>query len=99
MRQITLRVPDEVASDLKREAAREGRSVNSLAIHVLRSAFDPEYSGDGVERTRERLRRAGLLMELKPYRGERPSDEEFARARREAGKGKPLSDYISEDRG
>lgn len=99
MKQITLRVPDELAADLKRVAGEEDRSVNALAVHVLQSAVDPEYSENGAERTRERLRRAGLLMELEPYDLEQPSDEEFEAARRRAGTGKPLSDYISEGRG
>lgn len=105
MSQITLRVSDEVAADLKAAARAEGKSLNAWATHVLQSATDPTYGGDEGQRVRERLARAGLLVsrdELLAAMGPsrpRPSPEEFARARAEAGRGKLLSDIISEDRG
>jgi hypothetical protein len=64
---------------------------------VLIAAVDPENTSDEVERVRERLRRAGLLA--KPTRmATRPDPEAVAAARRRAGKGKPLSEIISEER-
>ena len=99
MAQLTLRISTELASDLKREAARRGESVNALATHALRALVDPDTQDDALERTRERLRRAGLLDEPAPYDGPVVSDEEFDRARDEAARGRPLSDYVSDGRG
>ena len=98
MAQLTLRLPDVLADDLRRVAAQRGQSVNAWATAVLRAAVDPDLSGDEAERTRERLRRAGLLIEVDAYRGRRPDAAAAARARRAAGRGKSLSDYVAEDR-
>ena len=99
MAQLTLRIADELAGQLKQEAARRGESVNALATHALRALVDPDLHDDALERTRERLRRAGLLEEPAPYHGRIVSDGEFERARAEAAGGRPLSDYVSEGRG
>ena len=99
MAQLTLRISTELAADLKREAARRGESVNALATHALRALVDPDTQDDALERTRERLRRAGLLDEPAPYEGPVVSDEEFERARADAAGGRPLSGYISDGRG
>lgn len=98
MKQVTLRIPESLAKDLTAAAAGRNESVNAYATGVLSAAVDPEYAADGIEATRERLRRAGILAEWPPYSGPVPTDEEIERAREEAGKGKPLSDYIVEDR-
>lgn len=100
MRQLTLRVPDQLADDLKAAAGREERSVNALAVEVLTAAVDPDAAGDEFERHRERLRRAGLLLEWEPDRtGAPPSEEETARSRAAMGRGRMLSDLVSEGRG
>jgi predicted transcriptional regulator len=99
MAQLTLRIADQLASDLKREAARRGESVNVLATHALQALVDPELQDDALERIRERLRRAGLLEEPPPYVGRIVTDEEFEHARAAAAGGRPLSDYVSEGRG
>jgi len=100
MRQLTLRMPDQLADDLKAAAGREERSVNALAVEVLTAAVDPEAAGDEFERHRERLRRAGLLLEWEPDRTVAPpSEEEIARARAAMGGGPMLSDLVSEGRG
>jgi hypothetical protein len=99
MAQLTLRISHDLAEDLKREATRRGESVNALATHALRALVDPESHGDAFERTRERLRRAGVLEEPGPYAGSIVGDEEFERARAEAGRGRPLSEFVSEGRG
>jgi hypothetical protein len=99
MAQITLRVPDELADRLRAAAAAENRSVNEFMTRLAEAATDPDMAGDEWERTRERLRRAGLLVEPGPPR-ERPDPELVAEARREAGKsGVLLSDLVSEGRG
>lgn len=98
MAQITLRLPDLMADDLRRAAADRGVSVNAWATAVLRAAVDPDLSGSDAERTRERLRRAGLLDELGTGRGARPDPAAVARAMAAAGRGRPLADYVIEDR-
>lgn len=98
MAQLTLRLPDSLADDLRRAATERGQSVNAWATAVLRAAVDPDLAGDDAERTRERLQRAGLLIEVEPFRGQRPAPEAEARARRAAAQSKPLSEYVIEGR-
>jgi len=97
MHQLTLRLPDEIAHRLKQAAGEAERSVNSYATAVLSAAVDPELAGDESARLRERLARAGLLAPTGP-RQERPDPTQLRRARRQAGKGRPLSEIVSEDR-
>ncbi|SRR6266508_1621234 len=99
MAQLSIRLPDELAEDLKAAAREHGRSVNALVVDAVRAMVDPEHAGDEVQQLRERLRRAGLLHIPHKTRGTRPTDEEFEAARREAGKGKPLSKIVIENRG
>lgn len=99
MKQICLRVPEQLADDLRREAADRGASVNSFATTALRAAVDPEFSGDEAERLRGRLRRAGLLWEPEGAVPDPPTRDELERARTAAGKGTSLSELVSEARG
>lgn len=99
MKQLTLRVSDELASELKSAAAERHKSVNALASTALEVLVNPELEGTEAEVIRAKLARAGLLMTLPRKNIERPSDEEFARARAAAGKGTLLSDLVSEGRG
>ena len=99
MRQLTLRVPDQLADRLKGAAERQGRSANSLASAVLEAALDPDLAGDEAVRLRERLAAAGLLFTPEPKsEAERPPAGAVAAARRRAAKGRPLADMIAEDR-
>lgn len=99
MKQVTLRLPEELATALREAAAEREQSVNSYATGVLAAAVDPDLAGSEVERLRERLARAGILARTEPYRGEPPDEERLARARRAAGRGTKLSDLVSEGRG
>lgn len=99
MRQISLRVPDQLADDLKRAAADREASLNSFATAALRAAVDPDFSGDEAERLRGRLRRAGLLWEPEGVPPDPPTREELERARAAAGEGTPLSELVSAGRG
>lgn len=99
MAQLTLRVDDELADELRRVAAQRGESMNALVITVLRAAVDPEAAGSEVDRFRERLARAGLLAEPASVPVTRPDPEELAAAARRAARGKTLSDIVIEDRG
>ena len=95
MRQLTLRVDDALVGRLKQVAAERNESVNSYAEAVLSAAVDPELAGDEVERLRERLARAGVLM-TSDRDVRRPPERELAKARKTAGRGKSLSHYLTE---
>lgn len=99
MKQVTLRLDDDLAADLTADAARLGRSVNAHAALGLRALVDPDAEGEEIERIRARLRRAGLLAEHGPPVRRRPPAELVAQAGKAAGRGKSLSDIVSEDRG
>lgn len=99
MPQLTLRIDDRLANDLKDHAAKAGRSVNAWASQVLQAAVDPDLAGTDAQRTRERLSRAGLLVIPPPRPGlRRPDAKRLAGARRAAGRGTPLSQLVLEDR-
>ena len=57
MRQLLLRVPDDVHRRLAARAARDGQSVNAVANAILDAAVD---SDEGDRRTRLRARAATL---------------------------------------
>ena len=97
MHQLTLRIPTELAHQLKQAATEQNRSVNSYASAILSAAVDPELADDENARVRERLARAGVL-ESWPAGPEPPDPERLERARRRAGTGRPLSDLVSEGR-
>lgn len=100
MSQVTWRVREELLEQVKSAAATQGRSMNEFLTHVLSAAVDPNAAGDDIERTRERLRRAGLLVEAsRSEPASRPEPEALARARREAGRGTPLSEIVAAQRG
>ena len=99
MAQISLRISDELAEDIKADAKARKLSVNGYLTYILKSASDPQFGGSEAERIRERLRRAGLLEEWPGEPDvERPDREEIARIRAKAGKGTALSDLVIEER-
>ena len=63
MAQLTVRLEDRAAEDLRAEAARRGTSVNALVVAALRALVDPEHEDGAADQLRARLRRAGLLRE------------------------------------
>ncbi len=98
MRQLTLRVPAELAERLK-EAARDHQdSVNGYAVKVLSAAVDPDLAGDEITGLKERLAQAGLLLTPERLPTKRPSAQALSRARTAAGRGRPLSDFVTEGR-
>lgn len=80
----------------------QGVSLNQYATNLLRAALDPESSGDAVESLRERLRRAGLDVPRTAApsgSAPRPAADVVAAAMDAAGKGRALSDIVSDGRG
>jgi len=57
MRQLLLRVPDDIHRRLAARAARAGQSVNAVANEILDAAVDAD---EGDRRTRLRARAAAL---------------------------------------
>lgn len=98
MTQITWRAPDELVERVRQVASRKGYSLNEYLSRLARAATDPSLEGDAVERLRERLAQAGLLVETE-QRHTRPDRDAVAHARKRAGVGTPLSDLIVRDRG
>ena len=98
MRQVTLRLPDELADRLKEAAQAKGCSVNGFATAVLAAAVDPELAGDEATLVRERLARAGLLAPRSAGARRRPSKAAITHARKRAGKGRALAELVSEGR-
>lgn len=99
MKQVTLRLPEDLVGQLKAAAAASGKSLNGWVTVVLGAAVDPDLEGDETERLRAKLRRAGLLAEEPGRRVPRPDPGAVDRARAEAGRGRSLSDFVSEGRG
>ena len=98
MHQLTLRVPEELAEQLKGAARDRQESVNGYAVKVLSAAVDPELAGDEIASLKERLARAGLLLTPERLTTDKPSAQALDRARTAAGRGRPLSDFVAEGR-
>jgi plasmid stability protein len=100
MAQLTIRLDEDLARDVKAQAASSGRTLNGWVVAVLEAAVDPDLSGSEAERTRARLARAGLLASpARPPGLSAPVGKRVEAARRAAGAGTPLSDLVSEGRG
>jgi hypothetical protein len=98
MRQLTLRVPEDLADRLKGAADDRDESVNGYAVKVLSAAVDPDLAEDEISGLRERLARAGLLLTPGHIATKRPSTGALNRARAAAGRGRRLSELVAEDR-
>lgn len=100
MAQLTIRLGDDLAREVKSHAKGLGRSVNSWVVAVLDAAVNPDLEESEVLRTRARLERAGLLAKARGRRQATPPDRRrVARARKAAGAGTPLSRLVSDGRG
>lgn len=100
MAQLTLRLDERLAQDIKEHAAARGQSVNGWVVAVMRAATDPDLADTESERTRARLARAGLLAAQTDRPVGAPPDElRLSSARRAAGAGTPLSELVSDGRG
>jgi len=75
VKQLLLRVPDDVHRRLAARAAREGRSVNAVATEILDAAADAD-EGDRRARVRARAAALGILRAATPARPVSPADRE-----------------------
>jgi uncharacterized protein (DUF1778 family) len=98
MRQLTLRVPEELAERLKVAARDREDSVNGYAVKVLSAAVDPDLASDEITGLKERLAQAGLLLTPERVPTKRSTAGALSRARAAAGAGRPLSDFVIEGR-
>lgn len=99
MPQITLRLDERLADDVKGYASKAGRSLNAWVVSVLRAAVDPDLADSESERIRARLARAGLLIVPRARAAlKAPDARRLARARRAAGRGTRLSDLVAAGR-
>lgn len=98
MGQVTWRAEDELVRRVRSTAERRGVSMNEYLTRVLSAVTDPELEGDEAEAIRAKLAQAGLLDSSGTSRT-RPSREAFERARCAAGRGSPLAEIVSEERG
>lgn len=97
MSQVTWRASAELIERVKSVAAQQRTSMNDYLTRVLSAAVDPDFAGNDAERTRERLRRAGVLAPTGEPRP-RPDPAAVAAARREAGSGMTLADLVGDGR-
>jgi len=67
VKQLLLRVPDDVHRRLAARAVREGRSVNAVATEILDAAADAD-EGDRRARLRARAAALGILRAASPVR-------------------------------
>jgi len=100
MTQIVVEVTDEQRARLEEAASVRGLRVDAWLAEVGLRAAERQAAPtvDQVERMRRELAEAGLLMEVPRLTRQPPDPERVARARAAAGRGKPLSDIVSEDR-
>ncbi|HEY5155380.1 MAG TPA: toxin-antitoxin system HicB family antitoxin [Acidimicrobiales bacterium] len=98
MRQVLLRIPDELHARLMRQAEVEGRSMNTLAKELLDTALpDPDN-----ETPRERVRRIAKEMgSLREYPSSGPALSPAERAaiiEQFRGVGAFIDDFLAERR-
>jgi plasmid stability protein len=100
MAQLTVRLDDDLAGQVRAQAERLGRSVNGWIVAVLEAAVNPDLEDSEARRTRARLDRAGLLAKPRERPRTTPPDRRrVERARKAAGTGTPLSRLVSDGRG
>lgn len=99
MKQLLLRVPDDLHRRLAQRAAHEHRSVNALATEVLAVAASVD-AGSRSDRLRMRVASLGMSAPEAPYRpGNTSPQEREAAVASMRGAGKILDDLLEEGKG
>lgn len=98
MAQVSWRTDDGLLARVRMQALHHGLSVNEYLTRLARAATDPAYAEAPAEQVRERLRLAGLLVEIEPPSGSPPSPAEVAAARERSSGGSSLSDLVGDGR-
>lgn len=100
MKQVLLRVPDDVHRRLTERATAECRSVNALATELLDGAVDTGAGTSERSRIVARARRLGLLAEIPDGLGvpPEPAQARAAAVRASSGIGRVLDQLIDEGR-
>ena len=96
---MTWRASDELLEQVRRSAQRHGKSLNDWVTTVMAAATDPAYASDEATALRERLDRAGLLETATGDAPRRSAARQVAAARARAGRGQPLADLVTGQRG
>lgn len=95
VKQLLLRVPDEVHRRLTARAARDRRSVNSVATEILDAAADAD-EGDRRERLRARAATLGILRAMPATPGSEAKRRRVIASTR--GIGPVLDQLLAEER-
>jgi plasmid stability protein len=98
VKQLLLRVPEDLHRRLAARAAREGRSMNAVAGEMLDAAADADLSAPPTpqERLRARARALGMLSEVPARPVSKAERDRIIASTR--GIGKVLDRIIAEDR-
>lgn len=96
MRQLLLRVPEDLHERISARAAREGRSVNQLASEILDAAADADRRGRSG-RLRAQAAARGVLGPPVPADSAHPDRASAIESMR--GIGHVLDDELAADRG
>lgn len=99
MHQFSVRLSDDHGAAVKRLAQARGRSVNQTFEDLVVAATDPANASDPLSALRERMVRAGLAYDVSGGTGMAPDATALDQARAAAGRGTPLSQIVSEQRG
>lgn len=98
MKQLLLRVPDDLHQRLAQRAAREHRSVNALATEVLAVAASVD-AGSRRDRLRLRIASLGLAAPEEPFLpGSTTPEERQAAIESMRGAGQVLDRILAEGR-
>ncbi len=95
MKQLLLRVPEDLHSRITARARREGRSVNAVASEILDAAADAD-GPDRMTRLRAKATAMGIYRSVPREGPIQDRDEALAETR---GIGPILDRLIAEDRG
>lgn len=96
---MTTRVPETLLERVRHSARERNLSVNEYVTRILDAATNPDLADSAAERLRARLEAAGLRVTHPTPAAEPPPDHVIAAARQAAGRGTPLSDLVSANRG